>query len=197
MHLNIQSLPAKFDKLKLLISELHDQQIDLDFILLCETFLTDNIASQFNIEGFNLVYKNRLTMARGGVAIYVNTKFSFKVRDDLATNVPGVFESVFIEIKSQKYNAIVGEIYRVPNTNEVNSIKMYETICKNLHGYTHNIIIGTDQNFDYIKIDQHRNTEELLSTFLAHGLVPTITKPTRIAHSTATLIDNLYYLREK
>jgi hypothetical protein len=72
MHLNIQSLPAKFDKLKLLTSELHDQHDD--FILLCETFLTDNITSQFNTEGFNLVYTNQSTMARGGVAVYVNAK---------------------------------------------------------------------------------------------------------------------------
>ena len=70
LHLNIQSLPAKFDKLKLLISELHDQNIDLDLILLCETFLTDNIQNQFNIAGYNLVCKNRTT-TRGGVAIYI------------------------------------------------------------------------------------------------------------------------------
>ena len=39
LHLNVQSLAAKFDKVKLLINELHDQHIDLDFIMLCETFL--------------------------------------------------------------------------------------------------------------------------------------------------------------
>ena len=78
------------------------------------------------------------------------------------------------------------------NTSETNSVKMYDTICKQLQNYNHNIIIGTDQNFDYIKIDQHKNTEDLLNNFLASGLVPTITKPTRITHSTATLIDNIY-----
>ena len=41
LHLNIQSLPAKIDKLKLLISELRDKQIELDFIMLCETFFSD------------------------------------------------------------------------------------------------------------------------------------------------------------
>jgi exonuclease III len=193
MHLNIQSLPAKFDKLKLLISELQEQDIHLDFILLCETFLNDNIANQFNIKGYNLVYKNRTKSTRGGVAIYANTKYNFAVRDDLALNTPCVFESVFIEIQSNKCNVIVGEIYRVPNTNELKSIKMYETISKQLQNYNHNIIIGTDQYFDYIKIDQHKNSEDLLSNFLANGLVPTITKPTRITHSTATLIDNYTY----
>ena len=80
----------------------------------------------------------------------------------------------------------------MPNTSEINSVKMYNTICKQLQNYNHNIIIGTDQNYDYIKIDQHKNTEDLVNNFLASGLVPTITTPTSIIHSTATLIDNIY-----
>ena len=39
MHLNIQSLSAKFDELKLLIAKLAGKGIDLDVIMLCETFL--------------------------------------------------------------------------------------------------------------------------------------------------------------
>ena len=31
-----------------------------------------------------------------------------------------------------------------------------------------------------------------MGTFLINGLVPTITKPTRITHNSATLIDNIY-----
>ena len=69
---------------------------------------------------------------------------------------------------------------------------MYDTICKQLQNYNHNIIIGTDQNFDYIKINQHKNIEDLLNNVLASGLVPSITKPTRITHFTSTLIDNIY-----
>ena len=59
VHINIQSLPAKFKKIKYLISEFQEQNIDIDFILLCETFLTDNIAQQFNIPGYNLLSRNR------------------------------------------------------------------------------------------------------------------------------------------
>ena len=38
LHINIQSLPAKIDDLRLLIAELYDKNIEVDFILLCETF---------------------------------------------------------------------------------------------------------------------------------------------------------------
>ena len=185
IHLNIQSLPAKFDTLKLMISELADQKIAVYFILLCETFLTDNISHMYNIPGYNLICNNRQYL-RGGVAIYINPKLNFTRCNDLKIFLAGQFESIFIEIKSKASPLIEGEIYRVPNTNEHDSIERYETILKQLVNYK-NIIVGTDQNFDYLKIDHHKNTEDLLNTFMSNGLIPKITKPTRITHTSATL----------
>ena len=59
---------------------------------------------------------------------------------------------------------------------------MYDTICKQLQNYNHNIIIGTDQNFYYITIDQHKSGQWISTNY----------NQTRITHSTATLIDNIY-----
>ncbi len=53
MHLNVQSLPAKFDKLKDLLSELNEQNIHIDLILLCETFLNKNNLNMYNLPGYN------------------------------------------------------------------------------------------------------------------------------------------------
>ena len=53
-------------------------------------------------------------------------------------------------------------------------------------------IIGTDQNFDYLKLGSNKNTDDLLDTFFSVGMLPTINKPTRITHTSATLIDNIY-----
>ena len=199
VHINIQSLPAKFEKLKYLISEFQEQNIDIDFILLCETFLTDNIAQQFNIPGYNLLSRNRNTK-RGGVAIFINNKHNYQSREDLEIFVSGEFESIFVEIQEKDGNrgTIVGEIYRVPNTSEITSINRYENITKKLSDMPQNVIIGTDQNFDYLKVNSHKNTQDLLCTFLNNGLVPTITLPTRIAttgntnKTVRTLIDNIY-----
>ncbi len=121
LHINIQSLPAKIDNLKLLIHELHEKHIEVDFILLCETFLTDNNQNHVDIAGYNLVCKNRPNSNRGGVAIYINSKYNFKLREDIAINIPGTFESIFVEITSNNFNGIIGEIYCVPNTSEINS----------------------------------------------------------------------------
>ena len=54
------------------------------------------------------------------------------------------------------------------------------------------IIIGTDQNMDYLKVYTHHNTLDLLDTNLGLKLFPTILRPTRITNTTATLIDNIY-----
>ena len=78
LHLNIHSLPAKIDNLKFIISELSEQNIAIDFILLCETFLTDYNSHQYNIPGYNFVYKNRINSTRGGVAIYINNNINLK-----------------------------------------------------------------------------------------------------------------------
>ncbi len=78
LHLNIQSLSAKFDKLKLLLSTLGESGIHLDFILLCETFLHSGNVHLFDIPGYNLIHKDRQNMTRGGVAIYIKDSIDFK-----------------------------------------------------------------------------------------------------------------------
>ncbi len=105
------------------------------------------------------------------------------------------FESIFAELSYQSHKYIVGEVYRVPNTNEQLSIGRYDSILDKLSDYNGDVVIGTDQNFNYLDITNHGNTRDLLNTFITAGFIPTITKPTRITHSTATLIDNLYIKR--
>ncbi|KAK2140668.1 hypothetical protein LSH36_1280g00036 [Paralvinella palmiformis] len=55
-----------------------------------------------------------------------------------------------------------------------------------------NDMISTDQKFNYINIEHHGITRDRLDTFISSGIVPTISKPTRITHNTAILIDKIY-----
>ena len=87
---------------------------------------------------------------------------------------------------------IVGEIYRVPATNEQISIDRYDSILQNLKNFNGDVLLATDQNFNYINTNVHANSLQLLNTFITAGFIPTITKPTRITHTTSTLIDNIY-----
>ena len=192
IHINIHSIPAKFDKLKILLSSLHHINIDIQFILLCETFLSDNNCDLYNIPGYNMICKNRPPGKRGGIAIYIQKHITYKHRPDLEINVENEFESLFIDMSINNKHIIIGEIYRVPNTNEKLSINRYETILKKLHNIKAKVLLATDQNFDYLKIQNHKNTLDLFNHFLSSGFIPTTTVPSRITHTSTTLIDNIY-----
>ena len=190
LHLNIHSLPAKFEALKLMLASLQQKGIQFDFILICESFLQEKNVNLYNLENFKFISKNRSKLKGGGVCMYIQNDIQFKLRDDIAIFREGEFESIFIETSYPNNKpSIIGEVYRVPNTNTKKSLEYYESIIAKI-GNT-NTIIGTDQNFDFLKIDSCTQASELLNTYLASSLIPTITKPTRITHSTATLIDNI------
>ena len=107
LHINIQSLSAKFDELKSYMATLHDNNIKLDGILICETVLLDSNTYLYELPVYSFVYKNRSTMSRGGVCIYINESIQFKLRDDLAVFVDCEFELIFIETTNtpKKHNS--------------------------------------------------------------------------------------------
>lgn len=189
LHLNIHSLPDKIDQLKLLLT---NTNLNPDIILLCETFLNERNSNLYQIDGYQFINKYRINKKCGGVGMYIKDYITFRQRDDLAKHEEGIFESIFIEITNIGKQYIIGEIYRPPNTNEQIALDNYEMTLNKINQTNLESIIGTDQNFDYLNIDQHKNTQELLNTYFNSNFIPTIIKPTRITHSTATLIDNLY-----
>ena len=91
-----------------------------------------------------MIYKNRTVGTRGGIAIYIKETISFKCRPDSEINIDGEFESIFIETIIKQEKIIIGEIYRVPNTNEQLSLHRFETILERLRNMNINIILGTD-----------------------------------------------------
>ena len=192
LQINIHSVSAKLDDLRNLISTLYEKKIIVDFIMLCETFLNDSNMQLCQIDGYNLVCKNRINGKRGGVAIYVRDNLIYKLRPDLVVNIDNELESLFIEVKHRHSSVIVGEIYRIPNSNVKLSIERFHTIVNKLRGMNHDVILGTDQNFDLMKYNMNNNIKDFLDGFISAGFLPTISIPTRITHNSSTLIDNIY-----
>ena len=60
IHLNIRSLPSKHDQLQMIISNLRDMDLTIDFIMVCETYLTDINKDMFPLDGYDFVNNNRL-----------------------------------------------------------------------------------------------------------------------------------------
>ena len=49
-----------------------------------------------------------------------------------------------------------------------------------------------DHNYDLLKCHLHRQTQQFLEVILYNDLLPTITRPTRITQTIASLIDNIF-----
>ena len=126
--------------------------------------------------------------------MYISDKYNYITRDDNSLFVEHSFESVFVEVLvNHTVNIIVGEIYRVPNSNRHLSIQYYEDIISKLQYENKEVILGTDENFDYLN-STCAHSKHLLETYFSAGFIPTITRPTRITHASATLIDNTVYM---
>jgi hypothetical protein len=192
MHHNIRSLPGKFDRLKILLANIEDNYSKPDVILLCETWLNSVNHNMYPLSGYNFVDNHRVITKCGGVAIYVKQGITFNIREDLSIFEEGTFESLFIELIVNNKHTIVGEMYRLPSTNEKHFLETYDYILRCVQNEKKDIVIGTDQNMDLLKFEQHTNIADLIDLNFSYGVVPTITKPTRITHNSATLIDNLY-----
>lgn len=192
LHANIHSIPSKIDDFKQLLGKLKKDNITVDIIVLCETFINDNNLDRCKLNDYDFIEKHRENKSKGGVAIYVHKNLRYIERADISIFKEGLFESCFVEIPTKNRNIVVGEVYRIPGTNEASFLSDYESIVQKVKDERKDLIIGADQNMDLLNVNRHANTAKFLDLNLSYNLLPTITKPSRVTHNTATLIDNIY-----
>ena len=150
---------------------------------LSETWLTDSTKNCYNMN-YSFINKTR-QFKNGGVGMYISNHLEFKIREDLSIYDEEIFESLFIEIHSQKTkNKIIGIVYRPPN----NKYNKFEEHLTNVLGHLNKedkdtFIIGDFTLSDYVN--------DFVTRMYASSFYPLITKPTQIMKNTATLIDNV------
>ncbi len=84
--------------LTLLLSKLNGHNINIDCVLLCEIFLTDNLSHLVNISAYTSLYEIRQTIKRGGVEISINNDLSIKLQENLSTwkvNLKVFYRNIF------------------------------------------------------------------------------------------------------
>ena len=190
LHYNIRGLASHFDDFCLLLADCKEQGVEFDFILLCETFLNNINERKYAIKDYAIEPNSRVNMQKGGICLYVKSNIEYRVRGDLSLFEEGIYESLIIELIND--NVIVGEIYRVPDTNPNIFIDNYNNLIDVVNGEHKNLIIGTDQNIDLLKFDYYAPCRKLLNSTFEKGVIPLQTLPTRITHTSATLIDIIY-----
>ena len=189
MHINCRSMKKNFSNIVNLLSTLSRP---LTAIALTETWLTVSNQDTYQLPGYKFVSHIRINKTGGGVGIFISNEHSYKIRPDLCRMTCDI-ECVFVEITQKgKPNVLIGSIYRPPNTDIVTYNSEFESILKIIDSDNKRMsILAGDYNLDLIKHDKHGPTADFLNNLFAYSYIPTIRNPTRIADSSATLIDNI------
>ena len=187
IEINIRGLLNKQDHLKDLL-----RSCSPDVVLICESWLNSHTESLIDIPGYKLYNKNRIDRIGGGVGMLVKKELRSRIRNDLYVETQHL-EHIVVELKTDRKNLLLVSGYRPPNTRVKTLLTEYKRLLialkKNKH---HELVLGLDHNLDLLKAHSHKQTNEFLELNLSHDLIPCITKPTRITHATATLIDNIF-----
>ena len=142
------------------------------------------------IPGYSIYRKDRNKKKGGGVAVLVSDHLSSRPRHDLTLG--NECESLIVEVKLGTTQALVSSVYRPPNTNCRKFVKEFQENVKILRKQKNTtLVIGMDHNMDFLKNTNHVNTQNFMETILDNKLIPVITRPTRITHTTVTPIDNI------
>ena len=201
-NLNIRGLQGSFDELKslLLTSQIDIFALNEIFVntddedenvnntrneIFLSSYKTDT--EQFEIQGYDFIYKSRDKGTGGGVGVYIRSNLDYGIREDLEN--PEI-ESICIEIKPKKSKSwIFCTMYRPPDSSKYLS-KNFQTLLENILNLINrenkeSMIMG-DVNINYLVKDDHKTLKEL---FNVNGYDQLIKRATRTTKDTATLID--------
>ena len=197
LSLNAQSLNAKFDGIQTLISQLNEQRFSFSALCFQETWIKDCNSgfNLLNLHGYNTIPLPATVSSHSGLVIYLQEDYKFKIRS--LQSHSSAWEGQFIDIchSSLKRKITLCNIYRPPRENlELIQVFLDEVspILDQLNKENSDIICLGDFNLDLLKVNSKQPVSDFLDIFTSFGLIPTITLPTRI-HSSATLIDNIFY----
>ena len=167
IHNNACSLmaPGKLDQYDTLFKAL---KTPFDVLVFTESWLKEDNSELCKFDGFqkgihllrpiddNTDFKTK----GGGISIFIKDNIQFKNRDDLTLILPHM-ECLFIEIKYNNQNYLIGGIYRIPNTCHKSFIDQFNILIEPLKS-SHKLILLGDYNIDLLKEnDNYKNSFEI------------------------------------
>ena len=98
---------------------------------LCETFLNANTLNAANIQGYQILQKNRLNNQKGGLAFYIHTPLHFEEFKDLDSLYEEVlFEFLVIEVTRASEKVLLCMFYRPLSSSTKKYLKKFEEFAK-------------------------------------------------------------------
>ena len=193
--INVRSLNAHFHSLEDLLEQMVGSETELDVIALTEIFKCD-LNNELNLANYHpLISKVRPADNRGGVGLFIRKDYEIQQRADLSVFIPNVIETQFVQITKRRKSTIVGVIYR-PNSPPLASVTVFinelQNILDKIDETNGEVCLLGDFNIDLLRLDNDHNVNRFLEMMVASSFLPTISKPTRVADQSATLIDQIF-----
>jgi hypothetical protein len=198
ININVQSLNSKHANLSDLIHEIIAKGINLEIIALQEIWNIDH-PQILQIDGFNLIYKQRVGMRGGGVGFYIKNSISYEIVENCSPFENKILESITLLLTlSNKSKMLVTSVYRsngvlqnvTANDQMLRFSVSFNDLMANLSTKSHVSFIFTDSNINLINPNQlvYGN---YLNTIFSHGYLQLCKKATRMKDGSATLIDHI------
>jgi exonuclease III len=190
LHYNIRSLRNKFEELSIILEKTFNDgnSGQIDVICLSETWL--NRHENITLPGYNLKSSYaRVEGHGGGIAVFVRQEIpcmEFQIQN---VGVEG-FEAAAV-VLGENNPLLVVCVYRPPQTKVDSFLHQTELILTTAASRFTNIIVGGDFNIDFT-IRTSRDATKLIAMMQSFGLNDTITSPTRVTATSATIIDNFF-----
>lgn len=184
---NISSIPLHLESLiEQVLNPLH---VTFDVLCFCETRLNDDISPLYHIDNYNSFFINKSTQG-GGLAVYLHNNFEGLILQNVSLQLPHI-QSLFINI-TQPHKCIIGLVYRPPNENVGAFLQSMEFILESLIAVRElRCYIMGDMNLNLLNYNEN-NVHNYINLFFSHMFFPTITKPTRVTKTCASLLDHVW-----
>ena len=197
--LNAQCLPAKYDKLRVVLDN-WDNDHDFRFSTLNfqESWLAADEegivdTSSLELNGYNVFASGAKCSSHGGVVSYVKESLQVDVKLKFGSRF---WDGIFLLIKGDGIKPfLLGNIYRAPKSDNASIegfFKEFLPIMQTFNKGFKNIVLCGDINLDLIKANSRYKTAEFLDAMLSLSLCPKITLPTRFAKYSASLLDLIF-----
>ncbi|CAB3982643.1 Hypothetical predicted protein [Paramuricea clavata] len=162
---------------------------DWDIFTASETWLNSTVNNaDVNISGYKLFRGDRRHKRGGGVCAYIRDNLKAKEITDLSSTSENGFQQLWVRIQHIKLKSfLLCVVYRPPDC-EITCLEEYLTpSIIEAHLYGKDIIIMGDLNYDLLSNKPESQALKDLCTML--NLSQIVTKPTRLAKESASLLD--------
>ena len=191
--INVQSILSKFNNLTNFIDAINIDKSNVSILCMQEIWHSFDL----NFLGYNYFKKNRVGTQGGGVGILVKNGISAVVINDDRFFVSNLYECITLEIIINEQKYLITSVYRPPSTPGIsrhtaieNFLNKFDEHMEFLEGFNLPIIFCSDTNIDLFKVNNLNSEASNFFQYLtSNGLINNITKATRIAGNSFSLID--------